>query len=354
MKSKAGGKGAFERIAEGLYRYRSKGMYYARFRVNGKNTGYFSLKTTDRAEAKRKLADARRLREKVEPRAAKVTLETLLGSYVAGLQRFSKSTQVTRQGIARIFSETFQPGLGKKVSEVKPSELEVWLAERTAEKSLRASSYNEYVRFLRQLFEIAVRDRMIAESPMLRIKEKKREKPIRETPTWEEFEAIIADMRAEYRNADAQDSADFAEFMGRAGVGNSEAAALRWKHVDWKKQRITLLRNKTSVGYVIPIFPGVKKLLEKIRENWDGEPEVRVFQVKDCRKALAGACKRLGFVNYTQRSLRRAFITRAVEQGIDFKTIASWQGHRDGGVLIASTYSHLRTEHADEMAKRLT
>ena len=50
---------------------------------------------------------------------------------------------------------------------------------------------------------------------------------------------------------------------------------------------------------------------------------------------------------------RRCFITRAIEKGVDFKTIASWQGHRDGGVLIAKTYSHLRNEHSDNMAKKL-
>jgi hypothetical protein len=46
-------------------------------------------------------------------------------------------------------------------------------------------------------------------------------------------------------------------------------------------------------------------------------------------------------------------ITRAIELGVDFKTIAAWQGHRDGGVLIAKTYSHLRNEHSDAMALKL-
>ena len=62
---------------------------------------------------------------------------------------------------------------------------------------------------------------------------------------------------------------------------------------------------------------------------------------------------RLGFSHFSPRSLRRCFMTRAIELGIDFKTIASWQGHRDGGVLIAKTYSHLRNEHSDNMAKKL-
>jgi len=52
-------------------------------------------------------------------------------------------------------------------------------------------------------------------------------------------------------------------------------------------------------------------------------------------------------------ALRPCFITRAIELGVDFKTISSWQGHQDGGVLIAKTYSHLRNEHSENMAKKL-
>ena len=52
-------------------------------------------------------------------------------------------------------------------------------------------------------------------------------------------------------------------------------------------------------------------------------------------------------------SLRRMFITRCIEKGIDVKVIAQWQGHQDGGKLILGTYSHVRNVHAEEMAKKL-
>ena len=74
---------------------------------------------------------------------------------------------------------------------------------------------------------------------------------------------------------------------------------------------------------------------------------------KDARRALAAACQRLGLPIYTPRSLRRMFITRCIEKGIDVKVIAQWQGHRDGGKLILGTYSHVRNTHAEDMAKLL-
>jgi hypothetical protein len=43
-----------------------------------------------------------------------------------------------------------------------------------------------------------------------------------------------------------------------------------------------------------------------------------------------------------------------IETGVDFKAIAGWLGHKDGGLLVAKTYGHLRDEHSATMAKRMT
>jgi hypothetical protein len=48
------------------------------------------------------------------------------------------------------------------------------------------------------------------------------------------------------------------------------------------------------------------------------------------------------------------FITRALELGVDPKTISEWQGHRDGGVLIMRVYSHVRPVHSQRMASLMT
>src|SRR4029077_9393176 len=76
-----------------------------------------------------------------------------------------------------------------------------------------------------------------------------------------------------------------------------------------------------------------------------------VFSVKDAKKAISGACKRLNLTSYSHRSLRRMFITRAIERGVDVKVIAEWQGHKDGGKLILGTYSHVNRSHSQRMAQ---
>jgi hypothetical protein len=48
------------------------------------------------------------------------------------------------------------------------------------------------------------------------------------------------------------------------------------------------------------------------------------------------------------------FITRALQLGVDVKTIAEWQGHRDGGKLILDTYSYVDAVHSENMARLIT
>ena len=125
------------------------------------------------------------------------------------------------------------------------------------------------------------------------------------------------------------------------------------EHIDFAAKRITLYRLKTDTGYTIPIFPQLLPFLQRLQAKGQLQQGQNIFKIRDPKKSLAAACKRLNFPHFSPRSLRRCFVTRSIEVGIDFKTIASWQGHRDGGVLIAKTYSHLRSEHSDAMAQRL-
>ena len=66
------------------------------------------------------------------------------------------------------------------------------------------------------------------------------------------------------------------------------------------------------------------------------------------------ACKLAGLATFTHHCMRHYFVSNAIEAGVDFKTIAAWVGHKDGGRLVARTYGHLMDTHSFEMAKRMT
>lgn len=341
----------FEKVGECLYRYVPTGTYYARIKRATKEVRR-SLDTTDRATAKRKLADLHKEVDRTEAGAGRVTVAKLCEKYLATVQHQKPKTLKRKRHIAARLLADFPGGADVPVGKVKPSQVSSWLASYP----FGVASYNLFLEFARAIFNLAVEDRLIGDSPVAHIKTKAREKPIRKTPSFEDFRAIVADIRGQQWNADARDSGDFVEFIGLAGLGQAEVGSLTWDDIDFANDRINTFRHKTKRGFMVPIYPQLKPLLERMRAERGGNPAgaERVFRLKDAKKSISGACRRLCLPAYSHRSFRRMFITRAIERGVDVKVIASWQGHRDGGKLILDTYSHVRPAHADAMALKMT
>ena len=164
----------------------------------------------------------------------------------------------------------------------------MWLASRRA--NFKNATYNEYARFLRQLFELALKFRVIAASPAAALKGLRVETPIRTTPTWGQFRALVADIRAQRLNTEAGVSADLVEFMGLAGVGTAECANLMGEHIDFAGKRITLYRFKTDTGYSIPIFPQLLAFLQGLQAKGQIQQGKNVFKIRDPEKSLTAAC----------------------------------------------------------------
>src|ERR1035437_5402003 len=264
---------AFEKVGECLHRHAPTGGYYARVWAKGKEIRR-SLRTKDYELAKRRLRDLRNDLERIDATASNLRLAQLLEDYLKTSLHKSKSTLQKNEAIAKRIREDWPDGVGGKVRDVKPSTVLQWLQKQRQRYS--SSSYNDFVQFIRRLFDMAVKDRVILVSPAADVSQAKRETPIRDTPTWEEFHAIVTDIRAQKRNADAQDSADCCELMGLAGLGNAEVEGLTWGDIDFKNGRIRVYRQKTTTGYSIPIYPQLRPLLERLHGVKDRSEERRV------------------------------------------------------------------------------
>ena len=298
--------------------------------------------------AKRELAWLREQQKKIDRSQGRLTLYELCARYLKTIQHQKPKTIEGKTLVVRRVLEDWPTGRFTQVAKIKPSDVDAWLSRYR----LGPSARNLHIWCLKEIFVLALRDRIITASPAAHLLALKREKPIRLTPTYEQFQAIISDVRAQPFNADAQDSADFLEFLGLAGLGQAEAGSLTRADIDFDAGRIITFRHKTTTGFAIPIFPQVRPLLERLCEGKSsGE---RIFGIRDAKKALAGACRRLRLPLFSQRALRRMFITRAIEKGVDVKVIAEWQGHRDGGKLILDTYSHVNRAHSQRMARLMT
>jgi len=333
----------------GLYRYVPSGRYFAQLRFKGK-LHRKSLGTTDCALAKRRLADFRRTLDRTDPTQDRQSFAAVLDCYAATL-RGSPGTVEDKQVIIEKLKSTLFGAEHLPLSSLKPSQIEAWLVTHYGDKS--ASYYNSALIVIRAALEMAVSDRVIAESPAVGLKYRKRKTPIRSTPTWEQFQAILTEIRDQAAfNQVVEQSADLVEFYGLSGLGSAEAASLTRADVDLEAGQIIAYRHKTSHGFTVPIFPQLRALIEKLCKG--KAHNERLFELDGARKALTNACTRLGLPHFTPRSLRRMFISRAIELGVDVKVIAEWQGHRDGGKLILDTYSHVNRAHSQRMAELMT
>ncbi len=323
-------------------------MFFARVRFGGKLYRR-KLETGDLALAKRKLRAFKDDLERTDASKGNASFANVLSDYTATLTG-ADSTKADKLAILEKLRATWFGIDTLPLRTVKSSQVTAWLSKHYGEKS--PSYYNSALTVIRSALGMAVKDKIVAENPASGLTYRRRNKPIRLTPTFQQFKQIVAEIRAQRFNADAEQSGDFIEFMGLCGLGQAEVAAITRAHVDLDAGRIIVYRHKTDFGFVIPIYPQLRPLVEKLCKGKNHNEHL--FSINEARKALGNACKRLGFPQFTHRSLRRMFITRAIEKGVDVKVIAEWQGHRDGGKLILQTYSHVNPVHSNRMAMLLT
>lgn len=349
-----------------LYRHRVNDTYYGIKKVAGRRHVH-SLDTMHRVTANNLLREWIISLESLSGDHADLTLARLGVKFLAGRAGRSESTRKTDARCWQNFQSTFPRKMETLVADVRHSDIATWLAgiqmgnrlaggsrrdaKRRAKESLRHSSFNRVRLFARQLFEIAEADGAVKKSPFLDhlIKPLTPQQVERLLPDEDEFVAIVAEIRVPswhhvkgtrggQRPLRQDESADFIEFLGRAGVGQAEASGLEWKHVGDK--HIAFTRRKTGKGFSVLINSQVRELLDRRRLAAGGaQAEGKVFSIRDGKKALSHAIARLGLRNYTQRNLRSFKIVSMIEDGLAVKFIAEQQGHGDGGVLIQRTYS---------------
>jgi integrase len=106
---------------------------------------------------------------------------------------------------------------------------------------------------------MAVRDGIISRSPAAHLRRAKLAKPIRATPSFEEFKAMVESIRSQKFNGhDAEESADFVEFLALAGLGKAEAAALRQSDIDWQREKITTFSSQNEIWFRDPDLSAIK------------------------------------------------------------------------------------------------
>ena len=240
-------------------------------------------------------------------------------------------------------------------------QIEQWATHRSAKCSAR--TFNADLEVLRRILDYACRHGMMLENPAKEITRRKlsREKIV--VPTEEQFRQLLETMRKNY----GKSSADLVEVLAYSGcrlaeiVGDSNhgKAPMLWGDVSFELKTFTVRgkgRGDEGKTRTVPLFRPLERLLLTIKARLPAKPQAkdRIFQIESAMTSIVNACKNLGLPKYNHHVMRHFFCSNAIEAGVDFKVIACWLGHVDGGILVAKTYGHLRDVHSREMAKRIT
>ena len=362
-----------------LLRNRQSGTYYARVKVNGKQK-WVSLKTKVFSVAKLKLADVEKAVRSQALMARGDTgpgqsSETTVNRFIGILQERIKNdpslaagTKERRETAIKALIKTWPDLPQRDARRLTRFDCQNWgvraLREgtgfiapnvKTVRKGMSASSFNKCVDALRSVFEIARAEGAVFENPAKDLAKASLKQKRLNLPSGEQFQAIaksVATGGARW----SVDCTDLVRLLAYSGLRLREATSLQWRNFDAKKNQLTVAGTKTETSYrIVPVIAELGALLAEIRARRGPEPDSdAIVHVGGCLGALKTACQVVGVATLTHHDLRHLFATRCIESGVDIPTVSRWLGHSDGGALAMKTYGHLRQDHSQAQAAKVS
>ncbi len=160
-----------------------------------------------------------------------------------------------------------------------------------------------------------------------------------------------------------------------SGLRIGELLALEWSDIDMSKAELTVNRTchfgkdktgkytrmtdtpKTNASArTIPLPKQLVPMLREIKKNSHSiyviSSGVKPISIRSYQRTFAGVLKKLDIPHRGFHSLRHTFATRALECGMDVKTLSEILGHKSPTVTL-NRYAHSLMEHKKEMMNKV-
>ena len=286
----------------------------------------------------------------------------------------SEATLRTQAKIFNIVKDIKIPSLNKKFGEMKMQSVTVddlRIIQRELKSTRKTQTVNDYMALIKHIFADAKRERILEYNPCKMLKNLKRtEEKARDTHhrvlSIEEQDAFFGSKRCQksyYYNV--------FRFAILTGMRIGEIGALKYSDIkdDIINVERTITRTetgayivgddaKTQAGRrVIPINPVLHDVIssqKELNKLIDGKlRSSNELLFKACERGLLMAtpidreikriCKEAGITPFTMHALRATFATRAIESGMNPKTLQEILGHSNFN-LTMSLYGHCLTD----------
>ena len=372
---------------EGSIRKRNDGLYEIRVSV-GKEANCGSCKRISKyarteEEAVRLLHELQYLKEQSPNYINKMTLGEWMDIC---LEVYLKNSlkQSTYNSYVCYIQKHFKPVLGNVLlSDLNPRMLQLFYNHKLEVEGLSRKTVINLNLFLHRVLNFTVGEGYIRTNPADSLNLSRGQKPEIEVLTWDEQAALI-------RNSYKHRYGVFVRLALFTGVRLGELLGLRWEDVDICGKMIHIRRTLSRLNKMkrpddpaentteivigtpksqnsirsIPVIPGMlqellgwKAVQERDREiagdsymssgmvvtnELGGYIEPRTF--RDYYEQILSIS---GVKHYTFHALRHTFATRAMEQGMDAKTLSVILGHYSVSFTM-DTYTHVQDKHKIE------
>lgn len=279
------------------------------------------------------------------------TLEQVIKAYVASrLNRVRPSTvkryQIYFDNFLNFMKKNYRSV--KMIADVKGRYVEEFL--QSLHKAGQApGTINAEIRMVKTIFDYAVREKYLRESPVAQIEKFKDEKPAEELLWWtdEEIELIFAEVQPHWR--------PIYQFIYHTGIREGEAINLTWNAVSLDGN-LPVIKIQASKDWVpktcqrreVPLNSAALSIIKSIPKHKEHNYvfttlEGHKIKEKTIYDNLVNPVNRLvkqGKVKYgTPHTLRHTFASHLVKRGIGLEKISKLLGHTSTEMTMK--YAHL-------------
>ena len=281
-------------------------------------------------------------------------------TYIERLEQLGSVKRPDTIALEKAMIKSLSGSLGNlRLREISPLLVHNHMAARVKGGS-SARTVNIETTTLRNVLKSAIEDHLINALPQL--KRLKETTPKRRCLTTEEVDRLAKTALESPRTG--QMVHDFILLMSYSGGRWSETLRIRWQDVDFEQKQLHIGADGLSKNgearavdfnakleaHLLDMrtrqAPDSEFLFPSPRRSEDESPHAMSFN-----KSIRELRTKANVPDFTCHMCRHYFASMALMSKVDIHTVASWLGHRDNGVLLAKTYSHLLNDHKQEQAK---
>jgi integrase len=136
------------------------------------------------------------------------------------------------------------------------------------------------------------------------------------------------------------------------GARKGELLNLRWKHIDFARNLITIDSTKTESTRYVAMTTRLRGELSRLRLQAPHNLEGLVFGLSDnFKKSFATACRMAGIEGFRFHDCRHVFASRLIEAGLSTDQAKKLTGHTQTATF--DRYHNLTEEAAQQAARAL-